>query len=224
MFHTIHNVLTGEELTRIQEVIEKVEFVSGKMTAGGSAAEGKDNLQLPKEHPEVQSIMKLVLEALKRNQELYSIAYPRQAVPPLFSRYEAGMTYGNHVDAAMMRVPGPLRTDVGLTLFLSNPDSYEGGELVVQLPGGGEKRTKLPSGSLVAYPTYYLHRVEPVTKGIRYAAVTWIESLIPDTTKRQILSDLERTCFALKHKHGNSEELNTLYNTFQNLLRIWLQP
>ncbi len=223
MFHQIHNVLTPQELARIDEVIAAVEFVSGKLTATGGAAEGKDNLQLPKDNPEVQSIMQIVLEALKRNPELYRVAYPRQAVPPHFSRYEAGMTYGNHVDAAMMRMPGPLRTDVAVTLFLSDPADYDGGELVVQLPGG-EARVKLPRGALVAYPPHFVHRVEPVTRGVRYAAVTWLESLIRDPARRQVLSELDRSFLALYQKYGSSEELNRLNNTFQNLLRMWLDP
>lgn len=221
MFYTIDKVLSPEEFAQIQAVFTEVEFVSGKMTAFGGAAEGKDNLQLPNDNPKVQAIMQLVLNALKRHPEFYRVAYPRRAVPPLFSRYQEGMTYGEHTDAAMMRIPSPIRTDVAVTLFLSDPDSYDGGELVVRLPGG-ERRTKLPAGSLVAYPPHYLHRVEPVTRGVRYAAVTWVESLIRDPEKRVILSELDQANFKLTQKLGHAEELRTLNNTFQNLLRMWM--
>jgi len=223
MISRIDNVLSDKELGQIHKVFESVDFISGKATASGMAAMAKDNLQLSQDDTRAQPIMKLVLDALARNQQFYMACYPGQVYPPLFNRYEAGMSYGNHVDDSIMRSPKPMRTDIAVTLFLSDTESYDGGELVILMPGGGEHRIKFPAGSLVTYPSASLHRVEPVTRGVRYAAVTWVESLVRDPARRVVLSDLDRTVFQLKDKLPNSAELNTLINTYHTLMRMWFQ-
>ena len=223
MLNRIDNVLTEDEIARIYVVFESVGFVSGKATAKGLAADVKDNLQLPPDNPEVQEIMKLVLEALKRNQEFFVTVYPKRAYPPLFNRYEAGMTYGEHVDNSVMRMPNPMRTDIALTLFLSDPDSYDGGELVIKM-AGGETAIKLPAGSLVTYPPDYVHRVEPVTRGVRYAAVSWAESILRDPDQRSVLNQLDHTIRALQTVDGIADEQNTaLNNVYHTLMRMWVE-
>ena len=223
MLNRIDNVLTKDEIARIYVVFESVGFVSGKATAKGLATDVKDNLQLPPDNPEVQEIMKLVLEALKRNQEFFVTVYPKRAYPPLFNRYEAGMTYGEHVDNSVMRMPNPMRTDIALTLFLSDPDSYDGGELVIKM-AGGETAIKLPAGSLVTYPPYYVHRVEPVTRGVRYAAVSWAESILRDPDQRSVLNQLDHTIRALQTVDGIADEQNTaLNNVYHTLMRMWVE-
>ncbi len=224
MLTRIDNVLSDDELAQIFAVFDRVDFVSGKGTAHGAAAAVKDNLQLPADNPHVQGIMKLVLAALKRNETFFRAAYPRRAVPPLFSRYEAGMSYGEHVDNAVMRAPTPLRTDVAVTLFLSHPDSYDGGELVIAT-AGGETAVKLPAGSLVTYPPYFVHRVEPVTRGVRYAAVTWAESMLRDAEQRAVVSQLEHAIRAIGERGGlPAAEQNALDNVYHSLLRMWAEP
>ncbi len=223
MLNRIDNVLTQDEIARIFEVFESVPFISGKATAKGGAQNVKDNLQLPPDNEQVQEIMKLVLDALKRNQEFFILAYPRRAYPPMFSRYEAGMTYGEHVDNSIMRMPKPMRTDVALTLFLSDPDSYDGGELVVKMTGG-ETAVKLPAGSLVTYPPYYVHRVEPVTRGVRYAAVTWAESLLRDPEQPAVMHQLDRAIRRLQENGQLPDDQTELTNVYHTLMRMWGEP
>ena len=224
MMNRIDNVLSPEEVARILAVFGAVDAVSGKATAAGRAAEAKDNLQLPPDNPQVQGVMQLVLDALKRSQEFFVTAYPRRAYPPVFSRYEAGMSYGEHVDNAIMRSPQPMRTDVALTLFLSDPDIYDGGELVIKM-AGGETAVKLPAGALVTYSPYYVHRVEPVTRGVRYAAVTWAESLLRDPELRAVMNQLDRS---IRVMDGVEEvpgaEKTALSNVYHTLMRMWVTP
>lgn len=223
MLNRIDNVLTAAEIAQILAVFAAVGPVSGRTTARGVAAEAKHNLQLPQDNPQVQAVTKLVLDALKRNPEFFAATFPRRAFPPLFSRYEPGMTYGEHVDNSIMNIPKPMRTDVAVTLFLSDPASYDGGELIV-LTTGGETSVKLPAGSLVAYPPTYVHRVAPVTRGTRYAAVSWIESMLRDAEQRRVLHELDRAMTSLHARLGDSAELTALNSVYHTLMRMWAEP
>jgi PKHD-type hydroxylase len=222
MLTRIDHVLSDAELAQIHGVFAAVPAVSGKSTALGLAAAVKSNEQLPMDHPEVQSCARLVLDALKRHPQFYHTAFPRRAFPPLFSRYTVGMSYGEHVDNAILLSPAQMRSDVAVTVFLSDPASYEGGELVINC-GDEEQHIKLPAGSLIAYPPYFLHRVAPVTGGVRLAAITWVESMIRDPERRRLLQNLDRAMGALHGRHGDSSELHVLNNSYHTLMRLWAE-
>jgi len=222
MLTRIDHVLTEDELARLTRMFATVAPVAGRSTAHGLAAEVKHNQQLPPEHAEVQDGVRLVLEALKRNALFHHSAFPRRAFAPMFSRYEAGMSYGEHVDNAILLTPAQMRTDVAVTLFLSEPDSYDGGELVINT-GHEERQVKLPAGSLVTYPPYFLHRVAPVTRGVRLAAVTWVESLVRDPAQRHLLQQMDRAMGSLHARHGESSELHALNNSYHTLMRMWAE-
>ena len=222
MLTRIDHVLTEDEIARLSSMFATTPPVPGKRTAQGLAAEVKDNQQLPAEHPAVQDGARLVLEALQRNGQFHHTAFPRRAFPPLFSRYAPGMSYGEHVDNAILLSPAQMRTDVAVTLFLSDPASYDGGELVINT-GVEEREVKLPAGSLIAYPPYFLHRVAAVTRGVRLAAVTWVESLVRCPQQRRLLQQMDRAMGALHARHGDSAELHALNNSYHSLMRMWAE-
>ena len=222
MLTRIDHVLTEDEIARLSSMFATTAPVPGKRTAQGLAAEVKDNQQLPVEHPAVQDGARLVLEALQRNGQFHHTAFPRRAFPPLFSRYAPGMSYGEHVDNAILLSPAQMRTDVAVTLFLSDPASYDGGELVINT-GVEEREVKLPAGCLIAYPPYFLHRVAAVTRGVRLAAVTWVESLVRCPQQRRLLQQMDRAMGALHARHGDSVELHALNNSYHSLMRMWAE-
>lgn len=222
MLTRIDHVLTADEIITLTALFENVAAVDGKSTAQGLAAVVKHNQQLPPEHPAVQDGVRLVLDALKRNALFHHSAFPRRAFPPMFSRYTPGMQYGEHVDNAILLTPQQMRTDVALTLFLSDPASYDGGELMINT-GNEERAVKLPAGSLVAYPPYFLHRVAPVTRGVRLAAVTWVESLVRDPQQRRLLAQMDSAMGGIHVRHGDSTELMALNNCYHTLMRMWAE-
>lgn len=219
MLLCIVNVLTPDELELITSKLVTAEFVDGKTTAGWHARLVKHNTQLDSNStigPEVKSI---VLAALQRNALLQMAVRPKLIRPPLFSRYEAGMAYGSHVDNALMGDP-LMRSDVSATLFLNSTDAYQGGELVIET-SQGEESIKLDAGSMVIYPSSTLHRVEPVTQGVRLVAVTWIQSLVRDAHNREILFDLDTARQIIFEKYGKTAEFDLLCKSHANLLRKW---
>ena len=215
----IGQLLTPEQIARLRELMAKAKFVDGRITAGALAQQVKNNRQIDPDDETVPEMRQIVAEGLDANQLFYSAARPRHIRPPLFSRYVPGMEYGNHVDDAIM---GGMRTDLSFTLFLSDPDSYDGGELIIDSTAG-EQEIKLPAGSAVLYPATSLHRVAPVTRGERLAAVTWIRSMIRDAGQREILFDLDRVHEALFKRDGKSAEIDLLAKTQSNLLRLWAE-
>jgi PKHD-type hydroxylase len=215
----IGQLLASEKVTRLRELLAQAKFVDGRMTAGALAQQVKNNRQIDPDDETVPEMRQIVAEALDANQLFYSAARPRHIRPPLFSRYVPGMEYGNHVDDAIM---GGMRTDLSFTLFLSDPESYDGGALIIDSTAG-EQEIKLPAGSAVLYPATSLHRVAPVTRGERLAAVTWIRSMIRDAGQREILFDLDRIHEALFQRDGKSAEVDLLAKTQSNLLRLWAE-
>ncbi len=225
MLLPIEKVLTAEELARIQGVLANAEYVDGRVTAGYQSALAKNNLQLPEQSSEACELGGLVLDALGRSQPFASAALPRRIYPPLFNRYTMGMGFGNHVDNAIRGSMDPMRTDLSVTLFLSEPEEYEGGELVID-DTYGTHHVKLPAGDLVLYPATSLHRVTPVTRGIRNACFFWVQSMVRDDARRSLLFDLDRSIVGLYQSVADARdrpELLTLAGCYHNLLRQWAE-
>ena len=197
--------------------------MDGRVTAGHRSEKVKDNLQVPEGHPVARQLGGIVLTALERNPLFLSAALPLKIVPPLFNRYEDGQTYGDHVDGAIRPVTGTphrVRTDLSATLFISEPDEYDGGDLVIT-DIFGTHRVKLPAGDLVLYPGTSLHRVEPVTRGVRLASFFWIESMVREDSQRQLLFDLDTTIQELAATIPENRAVDRLLNVYHNLLRRW---
>ncbi|TAH14711.1 MAG: Fe2+-dependent dioxygenase [Oscillatoriales cyanobacterium] len=200
--------------------LKNAEFVDGKLTAGWYAQQVKNNAQLKNDAAPTQELRNLVNQALKRNSLFQIAARPKAIRPIMFSRYQGGMYYGTHIDNAIMGDEKLMRSDLSLTLFLSDPATYTGGELVIESTQG-EQAFKLDAGSMVVYPTTTLHRVEPVTEGERLAAVTWVQSLVRDAHNREILFDLDTVRDTLFQKSGKTAEFDLLSKSIANLLRKW---
>lgn len=219
----ILDILNAEEIAEILSDLSGQTFIDGKLTASGIARSVKNNLQVggtgeDGELPDTELIDTLVMNALWRNEQFQAFTQPRRIVAPLYARYDPGMQYGSHVDVAIMGPDEePVRSDLAMTIFLSEPTDYGGGELVLELPFG-EHRIKLRAGQAVVYTATSLHRVEPVTEGRRLVAVTWIQSLVRDESLRTILYDLSSAA-AETQKLGAAEITATLNKTCHNLLR-----
>lgn len=222
MILCIANVLTPDELDTITSKLETVEFVDGKATAGWHARLVKHNTQAKSSSPAVTEARTMINAAFKRNALFQMAVRPKVIRPVLFSRYEVGMSYGAHIDNAVMGEQNPMRSDVSLTLFLSSPSTYEGGELVIE-DTQGERSFKLESGSMIVYPSSTLHRVEPLTQGVRLAAVTWIQSLVRDPGDREILFDLDTARHAIFQQQGKTREFDLISKSHANLLRKWAE-
>ena len=213
----VPDLLTAEELARLRAVLDAAPWVPGTVTAGARAGAVKDNDQVDMFSDAAREAGALVVAALERSALFVSAALPARIAAPLFSRYRAGQGYGPHVDNAMrFDGAGRLRADVSATLFLAPPDAYDGGELVVE-DGSASQRVKLAAGSLVVYPSTSLHRVEPVTRGARLAAVIWAQSMVRDPGARRILFDLDGAIQAIGG-HPSALRLTAVYH---NLLRRW---
>ena len=197
--------------------------MDGRATAGHRSEKVKDNLQVPEGHPVARQLGSIVLTALERNPLFLSAALPLKIVPPLFNRYEDGQTYGDHVDGAIRPVTGTphrVRTDLSATLFISELDEYDGGELVIT-DTFGTHRVKLPAGDLILYPGTSLHRVVPVTRGVRLASFFWIESMVREDSQRQLVFDLDTAIQELAATVPENQAVDRLLNVYHNLLRRW---
>jgi len=224
MLLKIPDVLTAAELEEMRKVLRDARWEDGRATAGGQAVEVKNNEQLPLRGKEEQALQPIVLAALSRHAGFYAAALPRRALPPMFNRYGGAMNaYGNHIDKAIRFIPDSaqrLRADISCTLFLTDPQDYDGGELAIE-DGFGPQRVKLAAGSLVLYPAGAVHRVEPVTRGQRLASIVWIESMVRSAEQRRLLYDMDRAIVRLREREGSTDESVALAGTYHNLLRMW---
>ncbi|CAD5107968.1 Fe2+-dependent dioxygenase [Zestomonas carbonaria] len=223
MLLTIPDVLPPEQLRQCRAALEQADWQDGRQTAGHIAVAAKANQQLAQNDPLVQQIGDFILECLGQCPRFIAAALPLKVLPPRFNRYAEGGTYGNHIDNAIFSVPGTphrIRADLSATLFFSEPDEYEGGELVIE-DSYGSHRVKLPAGHLVLYPSGSLHRVEPVTRGARLAAFFWIQSLVREDNQRAMLLELDDAIQALTREVPDSPELVRLTGVYHNLLRHW---
>ena len=222
MLH-IPDVLTPAEVADIRKVLETANWTDGRHTTGPQAAQQKWNYQLPVLAPEAQPLADKVCSALLRNPLFLSAAMPETVLTPRFNAYESGGYFGNHVDGAIQADPVTgvnVRTDVSTTVFLSEPDEYDGGELIVEDTYGAHE-VKLKAGDAILYPATSVHRVEPVTRGTRLASFLWTQSLVRDGTRRQMLFDLDMTIMRLRGQLGDTEDVVALTSHYHNLIRQW---
>ncbi len=220
MILCIANLLTADALDGILSKLSPDDFVDGQASAGWHARSVKRNTQLRRDAPVLSELRGIVRQALKQNLLFQMAALPKTISPIVFSRYETQMEYGSHIDNAFMEGENRMRSDLSLTLFLSDPATYAGGELVIESTQG-EQGFKLGAGSMVLYPSSTLHRVEPVTHGVRLAAVAWVQSLVKEVTEREILFDLDTARQSIFAEHGKTAAFDLISKSHANLLRKW---
>lgn len=223
MLIRIPQVLSAEQVSECCKALETAEWSDGRATAGYLSSRVKDNAQVPEGHPVARRLGDMILDALDKNPLFISAALPLKVVPPLFNRYAGGQAYGGHVDGAVRPVPGTphrVRTDLSATLFLSEPAEYDGGELVVQ-GLAGETRIKFSAGDMVLYPGTSVHRVEPVTRGVRLASFFWVQSMVREDAKRDLLFQLDTGLQQLGRDVPNHGSVVQLMGVYHNLLRLW---
>ncbi|MBI1262143.1 MAG: Fe2+-dependent dioxygenase [Rhizobiales bacterium] len=217
MIYCIGQILSPDQLAHIRTLLARAKFRPGHETAGWSAREVKQNLQLSSAEPQHSEVSRIILAALNQNEIFAGASLPKIISPLLISRSDRDMGYGPHVDNALMGNP-MLRTDLAFTLFISEEDSYEGGELVID-DAQGEQALKLPAGSMVLYPATTLHRVEKVLSGQRLVAAGWVQSLVRDPRIREMLFDLDAVRKRLFTREGKTPDFDLLSKTYANLLR-----
>lgn len=221
MFLQVPDLLNAEELTTIDAAIASAAFADGKTSANEPTKPVKNNLQMAK-GADSDTLTQIVVQALTRNQAVQRSCMPSRVVRPLFSRYEVGMQYGWHTDNPLMAEGRPLRTDIAATIFLSDLESYEGGDLIVNT-AGGQASFRLPRGHAVFYPATSIHSVTEVTKGVRNVAVTWLQSVVASAEKRELLLELDTAARIVREKAPGSEEARLLMKTHGNLMRMWCE-
>jgi PKHD-type hydroxylase len=225
MLLNIPEVLTPSQVERARRMLDAAEWVDGAATAGFQSTRVKRNSQLPEGSPVARELGELVLRSLNGNPLFGSAALPARVFPPLFNRYAEGEAFGNHVDNAIRQVRGTnqrLRTDLSATLFLSEPDEYDGGELEID-DAYGPRAVKLAAGHMVLYPATSLHRVTAVTRGVRLASFFWVQSLVRGDTERSLLFDLDMSIIRLRQQVGDDEAVLALTGVYHNLLRRWAE-
>jgi PKHD-type hydroxylase len=219
----VPQVLNSEELSQLQTLMAEAEWTDGKVTAGTQSAQVKRNMQLPEASADAEAARQIVLKALGRNALFFSAALPKKIYPPLFNQYREGMDFGAHIDNAVRTHAASgmhVRTDISCTLFLADPDSYEGGELVVE-DTYGHQMVKLPAGDMVLYPGTSLHHVRPVTSGARLASFFWLQSMIRDDAQRTLLFDMDAAIATLRQQMGDTAAVIRLTGNYHNLIRMW---
>ena len=223
MLLRIPALLTPEEVRACRQALEQADWQDGRATAGHLAVKVKSNLQLPLDSPLAAQIGNLILDKLGASPLFMSAALPLKVLPPRFNRYEGGGTYGNHIDNAFFNIPGTaikVRTDVSTTVFFSDPGEYEGGELIVE-DTYGHQGVKLAAGDAIVYPGTSLHRVNPVTRGVRFASFFWTQSLVKSDEQRRLLFELDQSIQQMTADHPDHPAISALSGTYHNLLRMW---
>jgi PKHD-type hydroxylase len=221
----IPDVLTPEQVAEARQLLEQTDWVDGRVTAGHQSARTKDNMQLPENTPAARQLGEMILNALGQNALFISAALPARVFPPLFNRYEGGQSFGTHVDNAIRQVTGTghrIRTDLSATLFFSQPEEYDGGELIVE-DTYGMHRVKLPAGHMILYPATSLHHVTPVTRGARISSFFWIQSMVRDDGERTLLFDLDVAIQKLNADRRDDPATVQLTGVYHNLLRRWAE-
>jgi PKHD-type hydroxylase len=221
----IPEVLTSQQVAEARQILDRAEWVDGKVTAGHQSARTKDNMQLPENHPAARELGETILTALGQNPLFVSAALPARVFPPLFNRYQGGQSFGTHVDNAIRQVSGTghrIRTDLSATLFFSQPDEYDGGELIVE-DTYGVHQVKLPAGHMILYPSTSLHHVTPATRGSRLSSFFWIQSMVRDDGQRTLLFDLDTAIQRINPAKPDDAAVVQLTGVYHNLLRRWAE-
>ncbi|HYD74469.1 Fe2+-dependent dioxygenase [Ramlibacter sp.] len=221
----LKKILTADEVARARTLLgPDAPWIDGGSSAGAQAVSRKNNEQLAQDSAAAAQLREMVLAALQRDPLFFSAALPRRIFNPLFNRYSGGNNhYGEHIDGAVLRSHHPpqwVRTDLSCTLFLADPDEYDGGELVIREPQG-ERRLRLPAGDMVLYPGTTLHEVTPVTRGARIASFFWVESMVRSGEQRRLLFEMDMALLKLRAREGEDPALVQLTGTYHNLLRMW---
>jgi PKHD-type hydroxylase len=225
MLIQVPNVLTVEQVANARRLLNQADWVDGRVTAGHQSAQAKDNVQIPEGHPAAREVGATILSALGQNPLFITAALPLHVFPPLFNRYSGGQSFGSHVDNSIRTVPGTshrIRTDLSATLFLSAPDEYDGGELMIE-DTYGVHSVKLNPGSLVLYPSTSLHHVKPVTRGARVCSFFWLQSMVRDDGDRTLLFDLDAAIRNLNQTQPGNPVAVSLTGVYHNLLRKWAE-
>ncbi|MFK2876814.1 Fe2+-dependent dioxygenase [Rhodanobacter hydrolyticus] len=220
----IPDILDREQLKQLRTALDTAEWTDGRETVGAQGAQVKHNVQLPDASPLRRQLGETVLTALAKHPLYHAATLPLRTLSPRFNRYEGGGEYGMHVDGSVMALPNgeQLRSDISCTLFLSEPDEYDGGELIVS-DTYGEHEVKLPAGDAIIYPASSLHRVQPVTRGARIAAFFWVQSLVRDDGRRRLLFELDASIQRLVATGADRDAVLQLTGTYHNLLRQWAE-
>ncbi len=219
----IPELFSADEVRSFRQALEQADWADGRATAGHRAAQVKENEQLPLDHPLARQLADRVLARLMQTPLFIAAALPSRVLQPRFSRYDGRGHYGNHVDNAIFPIPGTgehLRSDVSSTLFLSDPDEYDGGELMIE-DMFGTHAVKLPAGHLIVYPGSSLHRVAPVTRGTRFASFFWTQSFVAAPERRRLLLELDGAIQSVASDHPEHGSVDTLTQVYHNLLRQW---
>ncbi len=225
MLLCIPHVLSPEQAAQARQHLDGASWINGSATAGHLAARVKNNEQLDPANPVAREIGGMILQALSQNPLFLSAALPLRILPPMFNRYGPGQTYGFHIDGSIRNIPGTpvrIRTDLSCTLFFSEPEEYDGGELQID-DTYGRQSVKLPAGHMVLYPSTSLHQVTPVTRGTRTSAFFWLQSMIREDTERALLYHLDTALQALIADHPEHRSITALTGTYHNLLRHWAE-
>ena len=226
MIHHIPNVLSKEQVAEFRQLMATANWVGGKVTAGTLSASVKQNQQLSENDPLTHHLSELVIQAIWKNPVFQAAALPHQIIPPLFNRYDEHESFGFHVDNSIRLIRGTsqqMRTDLSCTLFLSEPDEYDGGDLVIE-DTYGYHEVKLPAGDMILYPSTSVHEVTPVTSGCRVASFFWAQSMIRDDADRHILFNLDQTIQNLRVQLGDQhQEVVKLTSLYHNLMRKWAE-
>lgn len=219
----IPDVLTPEQVVEARKKLNAAQWVDGNVTAGAQSAQAKNNMQIPEDHPAAREVGDLILRQLQQNPLFIAAALPLRVFPPLFNSYAGGQSFGTHVDNAIRQVKGTghrIRTDLSATLFLTDPEEYDGGELSVE-DTYGVQSVKLPAGHMILYPATSLHHVRPVTRGARVSSFFWIQSMVRDDGQRTLLFDLDTTIQGLSRDVPDHPASVQLTGVYHNLLRRW---
>jgi len=225
MLVEVPDVLTRDQVARFRKELDATDWIDGKVTAGFQSAQVKNNMQLPEGHPLSKELGRQIIDAAEQSPLFVSASLPAKIFPPLFNRYQGGQAFGNHVDNSIRRVSATrqyVRTDLSVTLFLSDPDEYEGGELIID-DTYGEHSVKLPAGHLVLYPSTSLHRVLPVTSGARVCSFFWLQSMIRTDAHRTLLLELDVAIQKLSADVAGHPSVVSLTGIYHNLLRDWAE-